>query len=91
MYGPQLRLDKFLTGSPIGRLEGVPGHGASREGLDSDGRGGLEHGRPVDREAEGEDEDEASSRGAAGNLGDALDVAEGPELQSRGNRSEIQM
>ena len=72
--------------SPLSALQGVPGNGASREGLDANLGGGLELGGSVDGEAQGQDEDEAGTREAPGDLGSALDVAEGAELKRVGVR-----
>ncbi len=76
--------------SPVCGLQGVPSDGASRQRLDADGRDGLELRGSVDGEAQRQDEHQAGAGQAACHLGDALDVAQGAELEEGGRGSKRQ-
>lgn len=64
-------------------VQGVPGDGAAGQGLHAQGHGGLELGRAVDGQAQSQDQDQASTGHAASNLSNALNVAQGAQLQEQ--------
>lgn len=70
------------TSLPLCALQRVAGHGAAGQGLHAQGHGGLELGRAVDGQAQSQDQHQAGTGHAAGNLGHTLNVAQRTQLQA---------
>lgn len=68
---------------PLSGLQGVPGDGAARQGLDANLGLRLELGRAVHGQAQGQDQDDTSTGHAASNLSNTLNVAQRAQLQAQ--------
>jgi hypothetical protein len=70
--------------SPLCRLERVALHAAATEGLDAQRGGRLELGRAIDGQAQRQDQHEAGSGHAPGDLSGTLDRAQRAQLRRKG-------